>query len=204
MAVFYEGGADAFDALSGGVPSGESMAWLRASYDATRNLLNAGQRAFTEMTSKAHSIISEFGANQLMRNLGHKIKAVWKNDIVPLLSVEEIQTASQEMQRWVMACPEVRTLYHKQLCEGYGDSYVDHAPGVIGNMHYDFRRVMNGVTVVPEEGVPYRETYYDTMTEHEHELKLPEQTSILLTWRACVKAVREAEDDMTSQYGAKL
>ena len=51
-----------------------------------------------------------------------------------------------------MAQPDIRSLYHKGHCDGYSDTYVDMEPGLVGEQHYDYRRVMDGVVEETETG----------------------------------------------------
>jgi len=129
------------------------------------------------------------------------------NMIVPLESVEELQAAQSVMQRYIMAEETIRTLYHKQRCDGYSDSYVDFQPGVVGEQHYDYRRVMNSIVQDIEEADGsdnwVSHNYLDTIYEGDRELELVEQCDIIKTWSAVRRCIEECIDP-TNVLGGTL
>ncbi len=142
---------------------------------------------------------------QLARQLGKKVESMWKtDDIRPLTMIQDIQNATMLMQRWIMACPEVRTLYHNQGCEGYTGSYVDVDPGLVGDQHYDYRRAMDGLVVFDDQGDWSATTYFDELRDGDRDLLLDEQIDIQTTWEAMRYHVTRNKDDPTSMTGAAL
>lgn len=204
MAMFVSGGTDAFDAMRGGRLDERSRGTLSQMYQSARDMLSEGQRAFVEQAQNAYQMISDSNAALLLRNLGSKITGVWEDKIHPLYSIEEMQTASPQMQRWIMANVVVRQHYLDQQCEGYGDAYTNYHGEQLGELHFDWRRVMDGVMVTPTEGDAYYRIYHDTMTENERTLTAQERTDILDVWRRLEVMFDEEGEDPTSQYGASL
>jgi hypothetical protein len=115
-----------------------------------------------------------------------------------------MQNASLTMQRWIMAEPTVRTLFHKQLCDGYSDTYVDMYPGRVGEDHYDYRRVMNGVVVPHEERGGDATTYMEDLIPDDVELDLNDQIDIISSWQFIQAKVAERNEDPTSKYNGTL
>lgn len=118
-------------------------------------------------------------------------------------SIAEMQTAAPNMQRWIMACPDVRQLYHSNQLDGYSDTYVDYEPGKVGEDHYDYRRVMDGVVVFDEETDGwYSDSYLDEITDPDMDtLDFTEQLNIIRTWENMRVLLRDHPEDPTSPYG---
>lgn len=136
------------------------------------------------------------------RNLTRQVKGIFHpNAIMPLLTIAELQSAKPAMQRWLMAMPDYRKLYHRQLCDGFSDSYVDSDPGVVGEDHYDYRRVMNGIvdfrTEEDKEGKyeTWKASFYlDELTDPEDNLGFEKQCIVLDAWELAQQAIMEKID----------
>jgi hypothetical protein len=107
------------------------------------------------------------------------------------------------MQRWIMAEPTVRELYHDQRCDGFSDTYVDMEPGKVGEEHYDWRRVMSGVVRYDDDTVVAK-FYMDDLREGDRELDSWEKISIVGSWEVLKIAVSQMNEDPTSVFGDKL
>jgi len=125
------------------------------------------------------------------------------NYIAPLTTMNSFQTAAPIMQRWVMANPNVRELYHNQLCNGYADTYVDYHPEDVGENHYDYRRVMDSVIVDNDEGSSVK-YYLDNLIDGDKELTPYEKFDILSTWNILEAFITAGKEDPTSPYNDML
>lgn len=136
------------------------------------------------------------------RNLTRQVKGMFHpNEILPLTTIAELQSAQPAMQRWIMAMPMYRELYHKQLCDGYSDSYVDTAPGVVGEDHYDYRRVTEGIVQMynaEDDQGKYEtwkvSTHFEDLQKPEDKLGFDNQCMILDAWDLAEKAILEKID----------
>lgn len=128
------------------------------------------------------------------------------NMVMPLETLEELQTAQLGMQRWIMAQPDIRNMYHKGLVNGYSDTYVDMHPEQVGIGHYDYRRVMNGILV--EDGDDKTDYYFDEFIEDlyegDRELDFLEQCDVLKTWEVIKMYVEARKDDPTNPFGGEM
>lgn len=101
--------------------------------------------------------------------------------------VENLGLANNIMQRYIIAQPEMNTLYKKEMCYGYQDSYVVLEEGMYGKDNIEYRRVMDGVLEFEdtEEGEGYV-TYYvqDDEDIYPEELSRLDKISILDTWNS--------------------
>lgn len=205
MARVISGGVDEFNALAFGRPHQNSLAFIndytqRMSQqlsDAGKQWINAGEGVF--------KWLSESEAARLARAVYRKVQGFWETEnIRPLVTVDALQSATMTMQRWVMAEPTLRELYHQQRADGYSTSYVDPYKGKVGEDHYDWRRVHDHLIVETPEGGWQATSYLEDLLPDDKDLELHEQMDILQTWRAIHAHLKAGRDDPTSIYGDSL
>jgi len=173
--------------------------------------------AFSHLTQTAQRFVAEaadrFGfmakesTQRIIHNVRRQASWAWHGDYIrPLLTVSDLQVAAPTMQRIVMAQPTIRRMYHRQQLAGYDGLYVDNQPGVVGDEHYDYQRVMNGIIVdtVDEDGEPAIEwtEYLDHVQDGDRKLTFIEQLDSLNTWGAALAAVKARLKDPTSRFNA--
>ena len=211
MAHFIDGGTLMFDSLLYGRPHPSTQQFLASQFQQlSSNLTTAGQR-FMESAAEVFEKLAGSEAERVLRAVGRNIRSMWQLDEIRMLStIGELQTAPLTMQRWIMAEPMVRQMYHDQRVDGYSESYVDVHPGDIGESHYDYRRVMDGVLVDDEEpdnnGDPswHATTYIEELLPEDRDLLLEEQVDILQTWEHVRAAIKRGKEDPTSRFNADL
>lgn len=164
----------------------EAKQWIQNQFNQGLNLLtdvgNRFRQQAVDLYQKLHDPTLEARARAFYR----KAKGITHpNAILAFDTVGEIQAAKPLMQRFIMAEPSIRELYHKQLCDGYSDSYVDYEPGKIGEAHYDYRRVMNGIiteSFSDDAANDYQwkvVMYAEDLHEGDNELHIDQQAAIL-------------------------
>ena len=104
----------------------------------------------------------------------------------------------------IMAEPTLRRMYHQQQVDGYSENYVDVQPGKVGEDHYDYRRVTNGVFMQDEDGEWSAKTYYEDLLEGSGEFDFLEQVDILRTWEQMRIQLAKRKDDPTSRWNSSL
>jgi len=161
-----------------------------------------------QMFSNLGSIFEKFNgenALRLAKAARRKVTGFFEQEVIrPLWDIKEIQQATLTMQRWIMAYPEIRELYHDQRCDGYSATYVDMFPGQIGEKHYDYRRVMDGLVQVTDEGESKIVYYYDDPPADDVELSLQDKIDITNTWQMIARHLKHTNDDPTSIFGDTL
>jgi len=203
---------DGFDALLYGAQSvhPNTMRYMENQFNHVTGLLTDVGRRFSQETERVFEFFSSGEsfrkARAILRNVGSLFKA---DDIRELTSISDFQTAGLEMQRWLMAEPDYRKLYHQQRCEGFSRTYIDRHPGRIGEDHYDYRRAMNGLFVPEkvegEEEEQYFVTeYFEELIEGDRELELSEQVDIQTSWRNLRAFVAHGGEDPGSEFGNQL
>lgn len=147
-------------------------------------------------------------AMRAARGALRKVKSLWdRDDIRELFNITELQQAKPVMQRWNMAEPTYRKLYHQQICDGYSGSYVDMEPGVVGEAHYDYRRVTDGLMVdhEDEDGEGWMMTHYiEDLKEGDADLEIEDVGSILSCWELIKMHTKKREEDPLSPLGGKM
>lgn len=206
MAGYVHGGADLIDIMAGGRLDQNTSSWLAQQYETVTSTLSHTGQAFFSNLKDMYRTISESDAAQILRNLKGKSNQVWSNNQISAMeTLTALQTAGPYMQRWIMAEPTVRKRYLNQQLDGYSGSYENFHGDRIAENHYDYRRVMDGVMVVPEDDDPvYVRHYYDMMGPDDRDLTSFEKRDILSTWSLVRHYMEQGDEDPTSPTGAQL
>jgi hypothetical protein len=201
MAQFYEGGAAMYDALVYARPHENTMQFLQhQAHNFYQNLTEAGKQFAQAAHNLYDSIGLSWGAQQL-RALGRMVQNIWQPDqIRPLVTLQDFQQAPPVMQRWVMAMPEIRSLYQKQLVEGYAGQYVDRFQGAIGDNHYDYRMMTSGVVQETEDGWKSRTTY-EELLPNDRELLPADKIDLAFTRQRLIAQLLHPSADPSSITG---
>ena len=166
-------------------------------------LTDAGKDFFSN-TKDLYNQYNGAAAIHLAQAALNKVSNIFiRNDVHTITEIDKLQNAPLLMQRFIMAQPKIREMYHQQRCEGYSDTYLDMEPGKIGEQHYDYRRVMNGIAV-DDNGTDKVTIYMDELHPNDRELTLNEQTSVLTTWEHVAMLMSYGDNDPTSPFNSKL
>jgi hypothetical protein len=166
-------------------------------------LTDIGKR-FMEQSKELYDITNNSyavrAAKAAIRNAG----GIFHHDsICKLNTLETIQRAQPIMQRWIMAEPTVRSIYHDNRCDGFFGEYQDIEPDKIGDTHYDYRRVMDTMVSFEEDGSWVAKQYYDELLPTDNELSFHEKCDIISTWDI-MKFFLESGEDVTCAEGGKI
>jgi len=203
LQIIY-GGDDSFNAVVYGDQNPANLNYFQRQIESVSNTLTSvGQQFFADIDALREKY-NGAEALRLMKAATRAAKSLFKpNKIQSIFDIGEMQHAPMVMQRWVMANPMVREVYHKQGCDGYSDTYKDMYPGMIGENHYDYRRVMDGV--IREDGDEwYAKFYMDELVEGDRELSHDDKVDILSTWDIAEMFIKAGKEDPTSAYNTTL
>lgn len=205
MAEVLEGGGDMFNALAYGKPHPGTHQYLSTQFEnATQHLNDAGQR-FMAGARAIYEQVRDSTAARMARAVSRRVGHMWQSDVIRAMSaMGDLQQAPLTMQRWIMAEPTLRHRYQQQRVDGYSDTYVDMHPGDVGETHYDYRRVMQGMVQESEEAGWTATTWFEDLLPGDDELDIDEQVDIQTTWAAVVAHLRKGDEDPTSIYAAGL
>lgn len=207
MALIIEGGEEHFNALLYPKPTQRVYDFISSQFQTvSSNLTEAGHK-FAEYSRDLYENTVNSTAIRTAQAAIRRVNSLWQSDSIrSLTDIGSLQQAPVIMQRFIMAEPNIRRLYNNQQCEGYDNSYVDIHPGDIGENHYDYRRVMDGVVVVSDndDGEWESTTYFDELLPDDFELEFEEQIDILDSWDAAKILIKEGKDDPTSVWNSEL
>lgn len=109
-----------------------------------------------KFVAQCRSIYDSISDSVRLAGINHAIKLLDRvadrDEIYEIDSYDGLVDASPIMRRFIMAAEDIRLAFQKQRIDGYGDNYVDTEPGAVGNDHYDFRLVNQGMLRVPMDG----------------------------------------------------
>jgi hypothetical protein len=170
------------------------------------NITNIASDISTRFIETAKNLYEKANNSDLIRSAKAAVMAAKNilspNSVYHLRDVEQVMSCQGVNQRFIMANPEIRRLYHDQLCDGFSDTYVDLEPGKIGQDHYDYRRVTTGIVFETEDGWKVN-NYYEDLKEGDKELTVIEKTNCLLNWDTIADALSQ-KIDPTNVYGGKI
>lgn len=197
--------ADAFDAELYGRKHHRTVEYLTRDVDNITHKLRDGGRRFREIIERdVYRPYDESRAARVIRAALRYTENVFMPDQIRYLrTIGEVQHAPSSMIAMLMAEPTVRRMYHQQRVDGYSESYTDTQPGKVGEDHYDYRRVVNGV-FMEEEGEWVATTYYEDLPPGTGELEFLDQVDILRTWEQMRIHLMRRKEDPTSRWNSSL
>lgn len=205
MAQIHYGDINHFNAMAFAEPHPQTVQFLEGMNQQPTNVLSETAQQFMDASKSMYDQFMGSEAMRFMRAAGRTLAhSTDSNEIRELKTVDDMQQAPLKMQRYVMANPVVRQWYHDQRLDGYSDTYVDRFPRVTGEDHYDYRRVMNGIVEVEDDGQWYFVEYNEELIDGDRELLADEQFDIYNTWQRMATKLFEGEDDPTSVYNSEL
>ena len=162
---------------------------------------------FVQRSNQLFESFNGAAAMQLVQNaLSHVKSAALPDMVYEFRSISQFQTAQRVMQEYIMANPLVRARYHAQLCDGYSDTYVDPAPGVIGFGHRAYEQVMDGVFELSDKPDESQYTSYSGawINETAQALDVSQRAAILNSYAVIDKIFADEDRDPTSPWNASL
>lgn len=213
MITVHNGGEEDLSAVMYGVPSYNTMQYVDHLIENTQTRLSEHAINFREQFRETFDVVDIEKITRLASAAANMVGSIWTSDnIRTLTTIAQFQTAKFKMQRWVMANPTVRELYHDGQLDGYSKTYKDFEPGLVGNDHYDYRRVTE-FNYFPqpgefnEDGTPYvaavswDEDIYDPDNDV---LTEAEKMDVYNSWNNINDLLDFGDSDPTSIYNASL
>lgn len=161
-------------------------------------------RVYDNLRSSYNYVTDYLTKVNIFHSLNDVGVTVANNYIVPLVTFEEFQTANPTMQRWVMASPEIKSLYLKQNIDGYSDTYVNVFGEGEKEHDYNYRRVMSGALVDIDEHTSRVSIYEDELYPGDRELDYHEKIIVRSTWDNIRLLMSESDFDFTCVSGEKV
>lgn len=207
MARIIDGDVSTFNALAYGEKHLGTQQFLYSHMENMSHVLTDAGRRFFDASREVFQQMEKTRTGRLIKAAQRAVGSIWQSDEIRYLcTVGEFQWAPEKMRRYIMAQPEVRQMYHEQRLEGYEGWYKDAYPTDIGETHWDYRRVMNGVVVEGEGELDWTaSTYYeDGDYTLEPDMDFLDQVDVLDSWNTVVHLIRQGGDDPTSHWNSSL
>lgn len=211
MATVIFGGSRELNLLISGEPHQDTLNYLSNQASRIAQYAQETGSAWAQRAVDSYNYFSSHDSLRHARAALQKVKSYFQSDIIrELRTIEDFQNATPLMQRYIMADPWARKMYHAGRVEGYAGLYIDPYPGVRGIEDYNYRRVMDGrVQMLPEseenpEGSFFIETHYGDLQEGDVDLSLNQQDMIISSWRNARYLALIGLDDPYSSTGGKL
>lgn len=113
--------------------------------------------------------------------------------IMEYVTIEQCQTASIYMQRWLMAEPNIKEAYLKQRIDGYSETYSP-ITKYFGEEDYDYRRVMDGVGFECSKEGWIVKHYGEDLLDNDRVLEHDEKLILINTWDLMVGFLNASRD----------
>lgn len=197
--VIHNGNVDSFDMLAFPSTNPGSMAYIQNQFNNFSQSLTDIGRQFMQTTQVLYERVHDNPALRAARAAIRAARTMFHpNEVVHLRSLDELRYAQPVMQRYIMAEPTIRELYHRQQVDGYSDTYADIEPTRIKETHYDYRRVMTGciLDTVTEDGEDswVSRNYSQDDIGIDQPLTFQERIDIMNTWDIVKMFVEQGTD----------
>lgn len=164
------------------------------------------QNHLSTMTNPVFTTSNYQKIHNISEALDASLVSDWNtNRIRACRTTAEVQNIPQIMVEWVMACPELRTLYQKRQLAGYGEDYENICPEGVGEDHYFYRVAVEGLIMDnPDDDGCTATEWFDDLLDPTHNLTLTDQTNIQTAWTVARSALIEGINDPTSRFNDAL
>ena len=180
--------------------------WIQNQFSAISGTLNEIGKKFMDSSKELYNKIND---SDLIRRAKAAVKSAIGithiNEYYYYNTLDQMQTATPFMMNYMMANPVIRDLYNQQMCDGYSDVYVDAFPGTIGDTHYTYRRVMDGVIQDTEDAEGNYDwkakLYFEDLLPGDRDLAIEEKSRILSTWDVMNLFIKAGQDPTNPRGG---
>jgi len=205
MARVFEGDRQIFKAMTYCQPAEDYLDYVQDRYEDVAERLTGSARDFMSRARDKYAEVRNSDSLRKARAILRQVRSMWGQDVIQeLTEISHVQNAPYSMRKYIMSEPSLRGMYHRGECEGYGSSYVDQQPGVIGDEHLDYQKVNNGYVHVDEDGSWNATTYSNNyLDDTEEDLTLDQQDDIRSAWDIVKNAIYHNVDP-TSKRDADL
>lgn len=208
---YLTGGVNVVDALLFGGPSHETReAIAREHHQFIQNVDPSWGGQLIQRTKELYDRYNGAHVIGMVQNALNNVASISRPDMVfEFKEISDFQTAQPVMQAYLMANPVARKLYHANQCDGYSDTYIDPAPGIIGFGHDPYAHVMNGVIQLPAANDETGDLHFTNFssawqTADSEMLNIHQKASVINSWAVLERLFEEGDRDPTSPWGAGL
>lgn len=203
--VFVDGGEDAFTAMTGPRPSERVREYISNQRERFSRGLNEAGRYIQSRIEGLFKTFDYDRHDRLARRFERQREGCdIPDEIMVLDDLDLLIRAPDRMLRPIMAHPTLRRRYHRQTVAGYGDRYVDEAPGQVEHEHEEYQKVMHGVWHQPDGDSQHYCHQYADRTANSDAYEHDQVMMIRETWDEITRILEKGEIDPTSIDKASL
>lgn len=212
MATLIEGDSATFDSLLYGTQPQVTQEFVEQERARFQSFSTPMTVTFFQKAMELETAMRDNKAVQLASAAARKVRSLWQSDdIRRLATVADFQHAPQCMRRFIMAEPEVRNLWQKNLCSGYDDQFEDFREEK-GEYVVEYRQVMDGM-VIDNPNPAEDEHEWECVTYGDDELEnlepmlqisIDDQFDIVESWDKLKDILAMGKEDPTSEINASL
>lgn len=163
-----------------------------------KNLGEFGQQTLQRAKEVMGFLTNDLLHSRIMSQVGRS-NLIDESVIITPRTVEEFQNAGVFLQRYIMAHPDLRELYHEQNVAGYPDTYVDLDPNERGPGHYDYDLITDGMIMIDREADEVSVRFMDNHIQpSDREPSFEDKIETALTWDSIDWLLKETQFDFTS------
>lgn len=209
MVMLVGGDVETFDAMLFQPPPTNALQYMQQSANDFHTGLGQGSVNFYEAIAPRIAAYDYDRMQQLAYAAYRTVDMFWAdNRIQELTTMAHFQHAPDNMVRWIMAEPSVRSLYKSNGLDGYGETYIDRHSTGIKETHYDYMVVMDGMVVEDENGdMSSTEYFVEAQPEYDPDydcLSFNERVDIVNSWTHVTRFLELGGEDPTSKYNGSL
>ncbi|WP_144106653.1 hypothetical protein [Paraburkholderia sp. BCC1886] len=206
MVMFVQGDSATFNSLVYGAQKHPgTMAFLENQVQQFTGALTEFGQQFVQSAAGLFNTFNGSEAMRIARAAHRKLDSLFMSDTIQSIwDIGRMQHAPLAMQRWIMAEPTTRRLYHQQRIDGFSETYVDMEPGRVGEDHYDYRLLMNGVLQDTEDGGWMVRHYLDDLHAGDVEPAFDQKVDIFDTFANLRAYIEAGKEDPTSKWNEKM
>lgn len=196
------GGLAAFNGLAYGVLEQSTVDFFQNQLAMPTNIVGPYRELFVESQKSIYdNFISQDALERARLAMLYSNRVDDGNTIRRFTLLEEFQAAQSEMQRWLMAMPELAKLHNQQLCDGFSSTFKHEGLIPVGEKNYDYRRVMDGIAHVNEQGDEVIVEYFEDLRVASDNLHIVEQSRLQTTFEIGRMLLKKGKDISNPEGG---
>jgi hypothetical protein len=134
------------------------------------------------------SLYNKYGSIEAVNNAKYLLDAnsgYIENNYIQYVDISNWGNMPPVMQNWVMEHPVVSTLNYRNMCNGFGDTYINTDESTYGKKRVGYMSVMSGILQHDVDGNGIFKHYYfnDDVAKDSSELSIRDKVKIIDVWK---------------------
>lgn len=203
MFQVIQGGYNVSNAMNFQAASQSTMDYFRNKLDSFKSNLIDGGSSFMNNVVQRYDNLWHTDVAAQANALARKNEEFWNTDCIrPLNTLSRLQHCPDSMVRWMAAEPTVRKRMNNQMCNGWGDRYINLQGKDTGVDQLDYRLIYTG-TEVEIDGEYYQRSFCDDVEDGD-ELTIEQRFDIIESHEFLVEELNKNDRDPTDEDNGRL